>query len=179
MPATRRAPGFEVESVWAANDYVSFTGAFNYTASEFSGDQLYETPLAEAVREALGRPPAVIDDGNKLPNVPEYSLSLAMDFLYPGFRPGIDLVGRVDFMWIDERYQSALNSEDSLLSGYSLINLRAGLQGESWSAIFSIENLADELSDQSRLQTGPAGNIVFSSYINRPRSYGLNLTLRF
>ena len=171
--------GFEVESVWAITDYVSFTGAFNYTASEFSGDQLYETPLAEAVREALGRPPAVIDDGNKLPNVPEYSLSLALDVLYPEWWQGLDFVGRVDFMWIDERYQSALNSENSLLSDYSLVNLRAGVQGESWSAIFSIENLTNELSDQSRLQTGPAGNIVFSSYVNRPRTYGLNLTVRF
>ena len=171
--------GFEVESVWAINDYVAFTGAFNYTASEFSGDQLYETALAEAVREALGRPPAVIDDGNKLPNVPEYSLSLALDVLYPGVWPGIDFVGRLDFMWIDERYQSALNSENSLLSEYRLVNLRAGLQTDTWSAIFSIENVANELSDQSRLQTGPAGNIVFSSYVNRPTTYGLNLTYRF
>ncbi len=171
--------GFEVESVWAINDYVAFTGAFNYTASEFSGDQLYETGLAEAVREALGRPPAVIDDGNKLPNVPEYSLSLALDVLYPEVRPGIDFVGRLDFMWIDERYQSALNSENSLLSEYRLVNLRAGLQSETWSAIFSIENVANELSDQSRLQTGPAGNIVFSSYVNRPTTYGVNLTYRF
>ena len=32
-------------------------------------------------------------------------------------------------MWIDERYQSALNSENSLLSDYSLVNLRAGVRG--------------------------------------------------
>ena len=140
---------------------------------------MYETSLAEAVRETLGRPPAVIDDGNVLPNVPEFSLSLALDVVYPDLWRGTDFVGRLDVMWIDDRYQDALNSEEGRLDDYGLANLRAGLRGESWSAMFSIENLTNDLSDQSILRTGPAGNEVYSSYVNRPRTYGLNLTYHF
>ena len=171
--------GFELASVWAINDHVAFTGAFNYTASEFEGDQLYETGLATTVREILGFPPNVIEDGNQLPNVPEFSLSLALDVVYPSGWQGIDLVGRLDYLWVDERHQSAVNTDEFLLDDYSLVNLRGGLQGENWSAVFSVENLANELSDQSRLRTGPAGNHVYSSYVNRPRTYDLNLTYRF
>ena len=171
--------GFEVESVWAINDHLTFVGAFNYTASEFDGDQLYETELAEIVRETLGAPPNIIDDGNQLPNVPEYSLSLALDAVYPDFWQGMDLVGRLDHVWVDERYQSPLNVDESLLEDYSLTNLRAGIASERWSAIFSISNLFNDLSNQSRLRTGPAGNHVYSSYVNQPRTYGLNLTYHF
>ena len=171
--------GFEVESVWALNDFLTFTGAFNYTASEFDGAQLYETELAKTVRETLGFPPNIIDDGNQLPNVPEYSLSLALDAVYPDFWQGMDLIGRLDHVWVDERHQSALNADEFLLDDYSLTNLRAGVASERWSAIFSINNLFNDLSDQARLRTGPAGNHVYSSYVNRPRTYGLNLTYHF
>ena len=171
--------GLEVASVWAINDHVAFTGAFNYTASEFKGDQVYETDLAKSVREILGFPPNVIEDGNELPNVPQFSLSLALDVVYPSPWQGIDFVGRLDYSWIDERYQSAVNSEESLLDDYSLVNLRGGLAGETFSVVFSVENLANQVSEQSRLRTGPAGNFVYSSYINRPRTYGMNLTVRF
>ena len=171
--------GFELESVLAVNDFLTFTGAFNYTASEFDGAQLYETDLATIVRETLGLPPNIIDDGNQLPNVPEYSLSLALDAVYPDFWQGMDLIGRLDHVWVDERHQSALNADEFLLDDYSLTNLRAGVASERWSAIFSINNLFNDLSDQARLRTGPAGNHVYSSYVNRPRTYGLNLTYHF
>lgn len=171
--------GFEVESVWALNDMFTFTGAFNFTSSEFDGNQLYETDLAKTVRETLGFPPNVIDDGNQLPNVPEYSFSLALDVLYPDYWQGLDLIGRIDYVWVDHRHQSALNTPEFLLDDYSLANLRAGVAGERWSAIFSISNLLNDLSDQSRLRTGPAGNHVYSSYINQPRTYGLHLTYHF
>ena len=171
--------GFEVETAWAITDVYALTGGFNYTSSEFDGAQLYETDAAEAVREALGVPPAVIEDGNQLPYVPEISVSVGLDATYPDVWQGMDLIGRLDYSWIDERYQSAINNPESILDSYDIANFRVGLVGERFSAVFSITNLFGDLSDQSRIATGPATGRVNSSYVNRPRTYGLNLTYNF
>lgn len=171
--------GLEVETVWAINDHVVFTGGFNYTSSQFDGEQNYETDQAATVRELLSFPPNIIEDGNQLPNVPEVSFSLALDVFYPTGWEGIDFAGHLDYQWIDQRYQSAINTEESLLDSYGLANLRTGLRTDRWSAFLYVTNLANALSEQSILRTGPAGQIVFSSYVNRPRTLGLNLTFNF
>ncbi|QIB66990.1 TonB-dependent receptor domain-containing protein [Kineobactrum salinum] len=170
--------GFELEGFWQINDWISFTSAFNYTKSEFKDRQVWETPESLVISQLLGNPPNIIEDGNQLPNVPEYSLSLAVDVVYPTALTDIDFTGHLDYQWVDERYQNSVNDPALLLPDYALSNLRLGLQSENWSVVGYVSNLSNEISPQSILRVGPGGS-TRAAYLNRPRTWGLNLTYSF
>lgn len=173
-----RSYGFEVEAGWQLNERLALSGGLNRTKSEFQGEQIWETPRSRSISEILGRPPNIIRAGNSLPNVPEISLSLAADLVQPTAWEGISFIGHLDFQWIDERYQSSINDEDTKLPSYGLANLRLGLQGSNWSATAFVNNLANEISEQVLLIVGPGGS-TRAAYLNRPRTIGLNLILEF
>ena len=173
-----RSYGFEVEAGWQVNERLALSGGFNRTKSEFQGEQIWETPRSRSISEFLGRPPNIIRAGNQLPNVPEISLALAADLVQPTAWEGIDFIGHLDYQWIDERYQSSINDEDTKLPSYGLANLRLGVQGENWSAVGYISNLTNEISEQVLLIVGPGGS-TRAAYLNRPRTIGLNLIYEF
>jgi outer membrane receptor protein involved in Fe transport len=171
--------GFEVEATWRANDFLSFNGSYNYTRSEFDGEQVWETPESRVISELLGRPPNIIEDGNQLPNVPEHSLAVAADLVHPTRWQEVDFTVHADYQWIDERYQDSINSKAALLPDYGLMSMRIGLQTYNWSVVGYVRNLTNEISEQAVLQTGAGDNVSIYAYINQPRTYGLSLTYDF
>nr|WP_277345772.1 TonB-dependent receptor [Pseudomaricurvus alkylphenolicus] len=166
--------GFEVDALYRVNDWLTLSGAANYTVAEFDDAQNWETPDAAFIRELLGRPENIVAEGNELPNVPKYAYSLAADVYYPLADRDMALVAHLGYQYTDNRFMEAINDRDAELDGYGLANLRVGLQAGQWAVTAYVSNLTNEIAEQSNLMVGVGGTTNLS-YINRPRTVGINL----
>jgi len=170
--------GVEAEFVYRVNDMLRLSGGANYTKAEYDGDLVTGTPEAAALFAFFGIPLPVIEDGFKLPNVPEYTYSLAADLVVP-VSDGLSFTGRLDYQYQDDRFSAAVNDSDSMLDAYGIANLRAGLKADNWSVTAYVTNLFNEIESQSFFRAGGGGNRVEGAYINRPRTAGINLRYEF
>jgi len=119
-------------------------------------------------------------DGDRIPYVPEFTVSLTGRYERP--LQALDAMGFVggDVFYVDER-TTELNSTIPgflKLDDYAIVNLRAGMERGDWSATFSVNNVFDDDTriDVFRIITGltPDGFIP-----QRPRTFILSLSKRF
>ena len=128
---TAEVLGVELQAQVHPAEGLSFGATFNYSDAELTAD----API-----------PANGMDGDKIPHVPETTFSLNGRYELPlgwagwtGFISG-------DFSWVDEQTNELRPTFITYreMDSYSVLNLRAGVNGDGWSAVVSLDNVLDE-----------------------------------
>ena len=160
------------------------------------------TPSPRSTRASLTDATATvvagIEEGNRLPSVPEFQLSANATYSWPmtetvdGFITGV-------YQHVGSRYTQIGDQAagfgtftapplrrpdhhdftfDPLLPAYDIGNLRFGVRGDNWEAALFVNNVADENAllglDQERGRVARVGYLV-----NQPRTYGLSFRMDF
>jgi len=106
-------------------------------------------------------------EGNKLPNAPEFTGTVGVQYRHTsGF------FGRADLIMSDDYYTDARNSQK--LDGKTLVNLRIGYEGQSWEGKLWCKNLFNE-----EYQTGGFARRFDQVVDGQPRHFGIILTYYF
>ena len=108
-------------------------------------------------------------EGNKAPYVPRDTINLGFQYRAP-VTEGLDVLLRGDYERRGRQFWDPDNS--SARRAVSLVNARAGLEGERWSLIAWSKNLLNE----TYLAEYVLGGFV---HLAEPRSYGLEFTYNF
>lgn len=121
--------------------------------------------------------------GNTVARVPRHALRLALD-------TGGPLAGSATLRWngtISAQWRSRRFIDESNLSwmpAYGLVDLRAGLSGERWTATAYVDNLLDDARIQSAIRfidLGTTENFApqrdYLAFLPRPRTAGVRVTL--
>jgi iron complex outermembrane receptor protein len=188
-----RTTGIEGELEIAPTESFDFavSGSFN------------RSRLRSSFLSASGDVVAGIDNGNRLPSVPEFQMAAAATFRRP-FGPHIGYLTGV-YQHVGDRYtqigdQAAgfgtvtLNSFgptgiggpftqnaftfDPLLPSYDIVNLRVGLLRDQWDIALFMNNVTDKTAllalDQERGTRARVGYLT-----NQPRTIGLSTRVNF
>lgn len=167
--------GLELETSLAITDswYASLVAAWNQSElKDGAGD-------ATLVRFFLDQAP----DGNRLPQVPEFSATLITEYRTGLGSSGLDWFVRGEGIYVGSRYASTLNLGET--GDSTDVNLRFGLENERYSAVIFIENAFDDdtfesLRANADCATSQACSTqAYEAVLARQRSYGLSLQYRF
>ncbi len=119
-------------------------------------------------------------DGDELPYVPEWTFSLTGDYYWTAPQWGVNFNVGGDLSYIDSRNTELRPTNPFFLAldDYALLNLRAGVEWDSWRVNFIVNNVTDNntVIDVFRIVPGvtPDGFIQ-----NRPRTFILGLRKSF
>ena len=174
--------GVEWDLTWAANDSNTLTFAGSYNNAELETDFWRTRDL-----EIAGEPPNA-PAGTPMPYVPEFQLTGI-------WRTNFNVASLPSFFQAAVAYTGARwNDLDTLnvparreMGAYTLLNLSAGIEKDSWSLGLFIRNALDERAEIDFADPGygtgipgyaPPGT-AWTTGVNRPRSYGIRFTQRF
>jgi iron complex outermembrane receptor protein len=168
--------GLEADFHWNVLDSVSIYGGYSYNDSK--------------IDEYRGRP---YTEGNKVPYAPDYTGNLGVEWLYP-VTSGMKLLARLDATFVGETWFSPVQNETlpNLFTGfgfgngnfakqkrdpYSTVNLRLGLESDSWSVTAWGRNVGDEAYLQEIIPAPEFGG----SFIHQSPgdSYGVDVAFKF
>ena len=174
--------GVELESLWRINDNwtVFFSGAYQDT--EFQDSQLLSpATLATGFEFDLA-------EGNENSNTPEWSYSVGADAAFPISGQGMLFTGHVSYNYVGQRFSTVTNFPSSRMSSLGILNLRLGVETDSWSVVAYADNLANEVEFTSidgnlgLPLVNANGDLDFFAdtfAVNRPRTIGLEANFRF
>jgi len=174
--------GVELESLWRVNDNwtVFLSGAYQDT--EFQDSQLLSPgTLATGFEFDLA-------EGNENANTPEWSYSIGADAAFPISGQNMSFTGHVSYNYVGSRFSTVTNFPSSRMSSLGILNLRLGLEADSWSVVAFADNLANEIEFTSidgnlgLPLVNANGDLDFFAdtfAVNRPRTIGLEANFRF
>jgi outer membrane receptor protein involved in Fe transport len=177
-----RTKGVEWEATFAANDNNTLTFAGSYN------DAKLQTAFWRRDSERMDGLPANAPAGTPMPYVPKLQLTGI-------WRSNFEVASMPGFFQVAASYTGKRwNDLDTLndlarveMDAYSLVNLSAGVEGESWTLSVYARNVFDErvtldVADPgygglSNLQRPPGH--AWTTSTNRPASYGVRYSYRF
>jgi iron complex outermembrane recepter protein len=187
-----RSTGLEAELEVTPNDNFDFALSGSYNNSE----------LRSSFRDSGGNVVAGIQEGNRLPTVPEFQVAAAATYRWPlnNFVPYLAGV----YQHVGDRYTQVADQAagfgsvniagftgdiggpytqntftfDPNLPAYDIINLRFGILKNNWDTALFINNVTDETAylalDQERGTRARVGYLI-----NQPRTIGVNTRFTF
>jgi outer membrane receptor protein involved in Fe transport len=125
-------------------------------------------------------------DGDALPFVPEFTLSVSGDYEWGVFGDATAYVG-AQVSYIGERPANLNDRVDPTdptsplreLDSYTTVDLRTGLLRDNWSLELYVKNLGDEEGISEYSTPGPFPNGAAGLSLIRPRTVGMSLGVRF
>ncbi len=110
--------------------------------------------------------------GNKMPFAPEFTANVSVQNRQP-ITDSLNLFTRIDGQYIGEHYFDAPNKFRQ--DPYNLVNLKLGVESESWDAYIWMKNALDDYYSKVTFDMG-AG---VTSEAGDPRSFGVTVNARF
>ncbi|MCB2114518.1 MAG: TonB-dependent receptor [Parvularculaceae bacterium] len=179
----QRIIGLEFESTYRVSD--SLSTFFNAAAmdAEFTENQLISGAPAGA--------PATFFDlmkGNRPVNAPKFTMATGYSFSHPIGAGNLNLTSSGSFQYIGRRNSSVENYKSTELDPLTSLNLRLGIENDVWSLNVFATNLLNDI-EEINIGANPIAQFIDSdgaldapvvaANVNRPRSIGVNLTLRY
>jgi iron complex outermembrane receptor protein len=188
-----RSTGVEAEFELAPTDQFDFAISANYNNSE----------LRSSFRSASGDIVAGIEEGNRLPSVPEIQLAAAATYRWQ-MRQGMAGYLTGVFQHVGDRYTQIGDQDpafgtvvldsfagdiggpytqqtftfDPKLPAYNLINLRVGFLRGIWDTAFFINNVTDEEAYLALdIERGSRARVSYMT--NQPRTFGVSTRVTF
>ncbi len=124
--------GFEAEMRARLADGLDFTGGFAYT------DSSYDSYTFGAIA-ALGGNPVL--DGNRLQYVSEITANASLQYSRP-VSSNLNWKSRADFAYQSD--QNIVQTDQAFSGDTTLINLRTGIEGDTWELLVWVDNLFEE-----------------------------------
>ncbi|MBA3069202.1 MAG: TonB-dependent receptor [Hyphomonas sp.] len=186
--------GLEAELGWSPAAGLDF----NLSAS------VLEAKFDSTVRDGGGNVIGGIEDGNRLPSVPELQLSAAGTYRWSPNWIGADAFVSGSVQHIGDRYtqpsdqlptqglpgatglaigaltglENPQDLVDLNLDAYTTVNLSTGLEFADWSVTAYVNNLTDEDADLSfNRERGGRARLAF--HVNQPRTFGITFRKAF
>ena len=166
--------GVEAFLNWAPLEGLSLTANVGWNDGELS-----ETAV---ISDDNGDPLVELEKGTELPLVPDWKASVVADYSFSR-----DLWGTTPSLYLAYNYTGdSVSSLEGIQSievvspvreqpSYSIVNFRAAVDGETWTASFFIDNLFDEYAKQYYNDRW----IQTRLSVNQPRTYGISYRKRF
>jgi iron complex outermembrane receptor protein len=154
--------------------------------------------LRSSVRDSTGAVLQALRSGNRLPTVPKFQASAAIDYIRP-MSNGLTAFSTLTWQYVGDRYTQISDQEGDprtvslfgigspsvstlafqlKLPSYALGNLRIGVRGDSWEVAGFVNNLTDEHAklaiDRERGLRARYGYLT-----NPPRTYGITVRKTF
>jgi len=114
----------------------------------------------------------IIPKGNRLLLVPEVSFNASLAYTRP-VSDTLNGIARATWQYTGSRYGDLANTQD--LDSYNILNLRIGVEADSWSAYLFADNVTDELAIYAPGTQGTLDTLI----VNQPRTIGLKLSYRY
>jgi outer membrane receptor protein involved in Fe transport len=148
----------EVSAVVVTGLVASVNGSFNH--AEFIANAVPATTIGERVQ-----------------NVPDITASASLVYRHP-LVAGLGLMGRIDNNYVGSRIDDT--AQANYLPAYDLTNLRAGVEGGSWSTVLFVNNVTNRVA---LLTNSPAINVNVGTFnrtaMSQPLTYGLEMNYKF
>jgi outer membrane receptor protein involved in Fe transport len=110
-------------------------------------------------------------------NVPEIEASASLAYRRP-LNDSLSLIGRVDNNYVGSRIDTT--AQANYLPPYDLTNVRAGLEGDHWTAALFVNNVTNRLA---LLTNASAINVNVPTFnrtaMEQPLTFGIDLSYRF
>ena len=191
LPATKidngpdeRIIGAELETAYRFSDELQAFFNASVLDAEFTGAfaTVSQPPAGETA------PYFDIQDGNEVPQAPSLSLSTGYSYARPVGSNGMRFTSNGTFQYIGERHSSVQNYPSTQLDSLELLSLRVGLEQDAWTINLFANNILNDIEEVdiggnalAHFITGD-GNLdaaAISASVNRPRTVGISLALRY
>ena len=163
--------GVELELQASLSEGLDLTAALGYQDSEIKdpGDFPVTSVGIDPINDFTGR---------TLPLNPDFSAAIAMQYIRP-MSNGLESLFRVDYEYRGKTYWWFNN--DDVQDSFSLVNLRAGIQSDNWSASVYVNNLTDERYQTFFFPNEAVGGAPHPDigWYGEPRVWGLDLRYSF
>jgi iron complex outermembrane receptor protein len=120
-------------------------------------------------------PATTIDE--RVQDVPDWTSAVSLSYRHM-IAEKLNFVARVDNSYVGTRIDTT--AQANLLPSYDLTNIRAGVEGDRWTANVFVNNLADKVA---LFSNSPAINVNVPSFnrtsVAQPRTFGIDLSYRF
>ncbi len=174
--------GFEIETSWRATEHVTVSGSYAWTDAQYTDFVI--GPRATALQRAEAGNATGDFAGKNVQRTPEHALNASIEYR-GSLDSGLGWFTEVAGSYRSERFVDEANL--SAMPAYSLLDLRAGLVGERWSATLFVNNALDDdniknaqrFVDVGRPEGGFAPGRAMIAYLPLPRVYGLRADFRF
>lgn len=186
--------GLEAELGWSPVDGLDLTFAASVLEAKFDS----------TVRDGTGAVIGGIEDGNRLPSVPELQLAAAGTYRWTPGWINADAFVSGSVQHIGDRYtqpsdqlptqglpnatglalgaltgaENPRNLVDLNLDAYTTLNLSTGLEFDTWSVTAYVNNVTDEDADLS-FDRERGGRARLGFHVNQPRTFGITLRKTF
>ncbi len=187
------ATGIEAEFGWSPIEGLELSLAGSWVEAEF------DSTVVDGNGDVIGG----IEAGNRLASVPEYQLAATAAYYFPLERWGAGLEGFVtaSAQHIGSRYTqpsdqlpgagnfvsglpfggasgAEITSVDLELDPYTIVNLSAGVEGESWTVSLFANNVFDENANLG-FDRERGGRARLAFHTNQPRTIGVTVRRTF
>jgi iron complex outermembrane recepter protein len=120
---------------------------------------------------------AGFDPGTAIQQVPEWSASASLAY-HHDLTDALALTARVESNYVGSRTDETFAT--NTLPSYDLTNIRGGFQGERWSAVLFMNNVADKRALLNNITQAAVNLPTFNRVaVNQPRTTGIDLNYRF
>lgn len=182
---------------------------FEFTATPMTGLELslagsvVEAEFDSTVVDGGGNVIGGIQEGNRLPSVPEFQIAATGAYYFPldNWQTGLegfvgasvqhvssrytqpsDQVGNPRSFVSGLAYRGATGTEatvvDLELDPYTLVNINAGIEADEWALVLYVNNVLDENADLGfDRERGGRARLAFNT--NNPRTYGVTVRRTF
>lgn len=174
-PVTRNAAeadidGFELEITALPADGWLIQGGVGYLDAEYTKldpNEDFTTDIRSITLDS------------ELPNVPEWSTNLAVQYTW-WLPQRAQLIPRIDWAYRSEVFNGALNFDELRQGSYSLVDAGITLvsPGDNWQASIFVRNLTDEEYIVSGFANALTQGQV-DAIVGRPREWGVSVLYRF
>ncbi|MEZ5559452.1 MAG: TonB-dependent receptor [Pseudomonadales bacterium] len=119
-------------------------------------------------------------DGNQLPNAPEFSIKLGVEYSFR-LRDGMELVPRFDYYWQDKFYYRIYNSKQDQIDSWDIMNASVTLYSgdDTWYVEGFVKNLKDDDYITGGYFTDASSANFSNVFILEPRTFGLTAGYHF
>jgi hypothetical protein len=118
-------------------------------------------------------------DGNQLPNAPEWSIKLGIEYTFV-LENNLEVVPRFDYYWQDSFYYRIYNSRQDEIESWDMMNASVTLFGNEgqWYVEAYVKNIKDEDFITGGYFTDASSANFTNVFLIEPRTYGLGLGYR-
>ena len=134
---------------------------------------------AQGVRTSSGEPSDL--DGNRLPNSPEFTFRLGVQYTWPIAALVGDLTLRWDYYWQDDSYGREFNTVGDEIDSWDQHNLSFIYESSNgdWQARLWARNLQNEDNVTGHYLTSDTSGYYRNYFLTEPRVYGLSVRYQF
>lgn len=169
-----QSKGFEVDAAYQMTPHWEISGGIAFTSAELLD-----------VSAAIAAAQPGVKDGNRLPNIPEWTVKAALAYRAPASEWGLSelladsqLIGRIGYNYIGERYTDAGNL--GALEEVHLVSARIGVDWGGGETYIFGENLLDQQYMTVNQYFDPTiPPTVFGASYARGQVIGVGAALRF